>query len=267
VTHAPLSGTVNSGGSATIILKMSEAVTVSGGTAIVSGTLVNSGALVASSTGGIVEIAGGAAVSGSAVQIANGIVDVRSGGTANVAFLATGSGGLMIADVSGGTGAFTGAVFGFGGVNHANHKQYIDLVSVTSAPNTISLSYASATGSGTLRVSSSGAVVASIELIGTYTSKNFSAKADGQGHVEIVDPTVPNGGSVAPAQRHRPAGHRLRCADDARLFPERRRHRRHLDGERRPPRRGNRADRQLHGRNLRHRRRRRRRDAGHARAA
>jgi len=32
-----------------------------GGTAIASGTLVNSGALVASSTGGIVEIAGGAA--------------------------------------------------------------------------------------------------------------------------------------------------------------------------------------------------------------
>jgi len=40
-------------------------------------------------------------------------------------------------------------------------------------------------------------VVASIVMIGTYTSKNFSTKADGQGSVEIVDPTVPNGGSVA----------------------------------------------------------------------
>ena len=162
-----------------------------------SGTLVNSGALVASGMGGVVEIAGGAAVSGSAVQIGNGIVDVGSGGTANVAFLATGTGGLLIADVSGSISAFTGTVVGFGGVNHANHKQYIDLVSVTSAPNTISLSYLPASGSGTLRVSSGGAVVASIEMIGAYTSKNFSIKADGQGNVEIVDPTVPNGGSVA----------------------------------------------------------------------
>jgi hypothetical protein len=145
----------------------------------------------------VVKIAVGAAVSGSAVQIGNGTVDVRSGGTANVAFLATGSGGLVIADVSGGTSAFTGAVFGFGGVNHANNKQYIDLVSVTSAPNTISLSYLPSSGSGTLQVSSGSAVVASIEMIGTYTSKNFSTKADGQGNVEIVDPTVPNGGSVA----------------------------------------------------------------------
>ena len=49
--------------------------------------------------------------------------------------------------------------------------------------------------SGTLV--NSGALVASIEMIGAYTSKNFSIKADGQGNVEIVDPTVPNGGSVA----------------------------------------------------------------------
>ena len=50
----------------------------------------------------------------------------------HVAFLSTGSGGLEIADTSANRSAFTGAVSGFGGVNHTNHKQFIDLVSVTS---------------------------------------------------------------------------------------------------------------------------------------
>jgi hypothetical protein len=128
----------------------------------------------------------------------NGVVDVLSGGTANVAFQAVGSGGLEIADSPGNVSAFTGTVSGFGGMNHTNHKQFIDLVSVTSAPNTISLSYLPAAGSGTLFVSSGGAVVAQINMIGSYTSANFSIKADSNGNVEIVDPTVPNGGSVAP---------------------------------------------------------------------
>jgi hypothetical protein len=83
----------------------------------------------------------------------------------------------------------------------------IDLVSVTSAAHTISLSYVPATGSGTLFVSSGGRVVALINMIGSYTSANFSAKADSNGKVEIVDPTVVNGGRVfqgppAPFPRH-----------------------------------------------------------------
>jgi hypothetical protein len=40
--------------------------------------------------------------------------------------------------------------------------------------------------------------VAQINMIGAYTSANFSAKADCAGNVEIVDPTVVNGGSVEP---------------------------------------------------------------------
>ena len=76
--------------------------------------------------------AGGAVVSGGAVVVGNGIVDVLSGGTANIAFLSTGSGGLEIADTS--NSRFTGTISGFGGVNHTNHKQFIDLVSVTPPP-------------------------------------------------------------------------------------------------------------------------------------
>jgi hypothetical protein len=47
----------------------------------------------------------------------------------------------------------------------------------------------------------SGATLeAQIKMIGNYTSANFNAKADSDGNVEIVDPMVPNGGSVAPAR-------------------------------------------------------------------
>ena len=118
--------------------------TMNGGTAIVSGTVLNSGTLLASGAGSLLAIASGAVVTGGAVVVGNGIVDVLSGGSANIAFLANGSGGLEIADTNVNSSTFTGTVSGFGGANHTNHKQFIDLVSVTSAPNTISLSYVSA---------------------------------------------------------------------------------------------------------------------------
>ena len=123
-------------------------------------------------------------------------------GSASVRFLSNGSGGLEIADSLGNVSAFTGLVSGFGGVNHSNHKQFIDLTSVTFASGQIHLSYTSAAGSGTLSVVSGAAVVARINMIGSYTSANFSAKAGSNGNVEIVDPTVPNGGTGAakPAQ-------------------------------------------------------------------
>jgi hypothetical protein len=138
-------------------------------------------------------------VSGGAVIVGNGLVDVLSGGTANIAFRSTGSGGLEIADTNANSSTFTGAVSGFGGVNHTNHKQFIDLVSVTSAAHTISFSYTSAAGSGTLTVSSSGAVVASIDLVGAYTSSSFHIVSGISGTVAITDPAVVNGGTVEPA--------------------------------------------------------------------
>jgi hypothetical protein len=136
------------------------------------------------------------------LMVGNGIVDVLSGGTANVSFQATGSGGLEIADSLANSSAFTGKISGFGGANHTNHAQFIDLVSVTSAPGQIHLSYSSAAShtSGTLFVSSGGAVVAQINMIGNYTSANFSTRADSDGSVEIVDPAVPNGGIAFGAQ-------------------------------------------------------------------
>jgi hypothetical protein len=172
--------------------------TLSGGSAIVTGTVVNSSTFTASGLGTLIEIGSGGVVSGGAVVVGNGIVDVLSGGSANVAFQANGSGGLEIEDSANNASAFTGKVSGFGGAGHANHKQFIDLTSVAFVSGAILLHYISAAShtSGTLFVSSGGTAVAAINIIGAYTSANFSAKADGSGNVEITDPAVPNGGSA-----------------------------------------------------------------------
>ena len=106
--------------------------------------------MFASGSGSLVEILSGSVVSGGVVKVGNGVVDIQSGGTANVSFLSTGIGGLEIEDTSTNSGAFTGTVTGFGGASHANHTQYIDLVSVTS-DGTNPLSY---TPSGTPAVRS-----------------------------------------------------------------------------------------------------------------
>jgi hypothetical protein len=176
---------------------------LSGGSAIVTGTVVNSGTFVASGASSLIEIDSGGTVSG-AVTIGNGLVHVLSGGSASVAFVATGSGGLAIDDTNVNSSTFGGRVSGFGGANHTNHKQFIDLVSVTSAPNTISLSYvpAAANTSGTLFVSSGGVTVAAITMVGHYSAGNFHITAGSGGTVEIVDPAVPNGGSVQTFPAH-----------------------------------------------------------------
>ena len=71
--------------------------------------------------------------------------------------------------------------------------QFVGILRLSSVANTISFSYAPAAGSGTLTVSSGGQVVASIDMIGSYTSANFSIIAGVGGTVAIVDPSVVNG--------------------------------------------------------------------------
>jgi hypothetical protein len=176
---------------------------MSGGTVVVTGAVtVSGGTLVASGIGGSILIASGAVVSGGAITIGNGIVDIQSGGSANVAFLANGSGGLEIADTQTNPEAYTGVVSGFGGAFHTNHTQFIDLISVPfGAGMTLSYPVNSANTSGTLTVSSGGHLVASIGMIGTYSAGNFHIKSGISGTVEITDPHVLNGGTVE-AQIH-----------------------------------------------------------------
>ena len=173
--------------------------TLSGGSAlVVSGTVLNSGTFIASGLGTLIEIGSGGVVSGGAVVVGNGIVDVLSAAPPTSPSSRTAQAASRSRTSANNASAFTGKVSGFGGPGHANHKQFIDLVSVTSAVGQIHLSYGSAAShtSGTLFVSSGGTLVAEINIIGAYTSANFSAKADSNGNVEITDPAVPNGGSA-----------------------------------------------------------------------
>ena len=176
--------------------------TLSGGTAVVTGAVTNGGTLFASSSGSLVEIASGAVVNGGVAEVGDGLVAILGSSSENVGFLSSGTGGLAIADMSGHSTAFKGRVSGFGGVVHSNTNQFIDLVSVTFSAGQITSSYLPANAantSGTLFVSSGGVQVAAITMVGHYSAGNFVISAGSGDIVEITDPTVPNGGSVAPA--------------------------------------------------------------------
>ena len=179
-------------------------VETSGGNVVVSGTVSNGGTLFANSAGDQVSITLGAVVNGGVALINNGIVKIAGSSGESVKFLPLGDGGLAIADKADQTSAFSGRVSGFGGGDHSNNVQFINLPSVTFNPN-VSWSYVSANSSntsGTLFVSSGG-LVAAINFVGAYSSGNFEfgdgAHASGaiSGTVTIRDPVVPNGGTVS----------------------------------------------------------------------
>jgi hypothetical protein len=168
------------------------------GTVIVSGSVTNSGTLVASGSGSLITIAAGATVNSGAVEIANGVVSIASGGAANIDFLANDSGGLLLS----GTGkldtnkAISG--FGSGATVHTDHAEYIDFTSINFTGATVSYTSATGNSSGTLIVSSGGKT-ASVTLIGSYSAGNFSS-ASLSGTLEITDPAaVAQGGTVQSA--------------------------------------------------------------------
>ncbi len=158
------------------------------GTVVVSNTVSNGGTLLAAARGGVVEVTNGGVVSGAAVVVGNGIVEVQSGGSADVSFRAGGSGGLLIEDSQGDPTAFTGRVSGFGGVTHANHAEFIELTSVTFSAGQVSETYSGTGSGGVLTVSSGGNIVAEINFVGSYTSANFHLAAGSDGKVKITDP-------------------------------------------------------------------------------
>jgi hypothetical protein len=160
---------------------------------IVSGTVANSGGtLFASAANSLIDIAG--VVSGGGVEIANGVVEVGSGGSARVTFATGDSGGLVLD----GTGALTVVVSGFGvsgGSAHKDHNEYIDFAAIGTGATVSYASAAAANTGGTLTVSSGG-TSASVELIGTYSIGNFTSSTASDGSFEVQDPAVVDGGSV-----------------------------------------------------------------------
>jgi hypothetical protein len=163
----------------------------SGSTVIVSGTVANSGGtLFASDSGSRVQIASGAVVHGGVAEVGNGVVEIAGSSGENVAFLAFGTGGLVLDQLG---SAYTGKVSGFGGSGHSDHNQFIDFLLIGSGASVTYTSAASHT-SGTLTVTS-GSVSATVTLVGTYSAGNFSGSTVG-GHVRITDPAAVNGGSA-----------------------------------------------------------------------
>jgi hypothetical protein len=158
------------------------------GTVVVSGNVSNGGTLLAAARGGVVEVTDGGVVSGAAVVVGNGLVEMQSGGSADVSFRAGGSGGLLIEDSQSKPTAFGGHVSGFGGAAHGNHVEFIELSSVTFSAGQVSETYSGTSSGGVLTVSSGGNIVAEISFVGSYTSANFHLAAGSDGKVKITDP-------------------------------------------------------------------------------
>jgi hypothetical protein len=138
--------------------------TLSGGTALVTGTVTNGGTLFASGSGSLLQIGSSAVVNGGLAEVGDGLVAILGSSSENVKFLSSGNGGLAIADTAGHTTAFKGRISGFGGTAHEKHTQFIDLINVVSSGGQITSSYIPAAGnnSGTLFISSGGVQVAAI---------------------------------------------------------------------------------------------------------
>ncbi len=176
-------------------------IETNGGAAIISGVITNGGTLFAAGAGNLVEIVSGAVINGGVALIGDGIVDIAGSSGETIKFLSNGSGALEIADMPGHASAFSGSVTGFGGSDHSNHAQFIDLTQVVSSAGVITSRYVSANSgntSGTLFVSSGGTLVAAIKMVGNYSAGNFVITSGNGGTVAITDPGVANGGSVNP---------------------------------------------------------------------
>src|SRR5262249_17254176 len=176
--------TVNALSGANIVLATTGQTTINSGvievengaTLTLGGTVSNTGTLF---TDGILNFAG--VVKGGASLIANGVIDIQRASSENVAFQSGGTGGLELAVAS----AYTGKVSGFG----SNSSQFIDLSNINSVGATVS--YNSMTSSsGVLRVTSGGHTVASINMVGQYTTADFHPGSDSSGHLQITDPPV-----------------------------------------------------------------------------
>jgi autotransporter passenger strand-loop-strand repeat protein len=189
--------------------------TLSGGTALLGGTIVNSGVLYASGADSFIEILAGSTINGGGiVKIGDGIVDIQSqADTENVVFVAGGTGGLEIDDSNFlifPTQGFGGTISGFG----QNTQQFIDLTAVTS-DSTVEATYTSTgASSGVLTVTSGllglplvHVTVAQISFAGQYTTSSFKISSGPDGTVEITDPPVAEPGSSGAAATLALGGH------------------------------------------------------------
>ena len=138
-------------------------------------------------------ITSGVVVNGGDVEVGNGIVDVKSGGTANVTFLSTGTGGLEIEDTQANPTAYTGVVSGFGGVRsrepYAIHRSHRRRTTPPVSPGHLQRQWLQhwRRADSLQRLA---LTVAEITLVGTYETSNFHISSGISGTVKITDPSI-----------------------------------------------------------------------------
>ncbi len=183
-------------GNAAVIASGALVEAIEGGTVVVgSGAVItNSGTLLAGDLGpGTVVVSG--TVSGNAVTVGeDGLVNVASGGFANVAFGVNDNGTLELADISGGTGVFSGTVTGFGGFGGEYPDQLIELGGVAYDSGASATFTPTGFDSGTLTVSSGATIYAAVKLVGDYINATFTIVDDG-GKLAVSDPLSVLGGT------------------------------------------------------------------------
>jgi serralysin len=149
----------------------------SGGTA--SNTTVLGGGSETVSSGGVLN---GATISG------GGLVDIQSGGTAGSSTITISSGTLKLEDSQ----HFSGSIAGLA----TSGAQNVDLTDISFAALQ-TLGYSGNTQSGVLTVTD-GTHTAMLNMIGNYTNLSFKPTNDGNGGVQITDPPVSSGSTLAP---------------------------------------------------------------------
>jgi autotransporter passenger strand-loop-strand repeat protein len=210
--------TIGSGGKVELHGAASDTTVSSGGTlqlmvgaTLLGTTTFSAGATEAIGSGYVVtdlqvgsgltlEIDGHGSATGSTTVMSGGTVDVRSAGTLNGGTLSGGlieimSGGIVgtnefdFATSAGGTlqlddsQHFGGVISGFGVPGG------IDLRDIAFGTGTM-VGYSSNTSSSGVLTVTSGAEVATINLLGQYTAANFNIQTDGHGGTLVTDPPV-----------------------------------------------------------------------------
>ena len=167
-------GAVLSGGLQEVHTVARDTTVSSGGRQLVENTGVAYRTTI--SSGGRETVSSGGAASG--VTISGGTLEIAHGGTVDMAGFA--GGGILVLDDA---TQFSGRISGFAVPGQ------IDLANIAFHSATTSLTWTQATGSGTLQVSD-GSNLASLVLIGTYTSGQFHIQSDGASGTLVTDPPV-----------------------------------------------------------------------------
>jgi autotransporter passenger strand-loop-strand repeat protein len=147
-----------------------------GGIAVLSGGV---GSALVVSGGNLVVYSGGALTGGLTIEAGTATISGTAAAGQTISF--TGPTGDLVLENLGG---FAAKIAGMSGTG-----QKVDLLGFAYSSSTESAVWSQGTGSGTLTVTD-GAQVASLTLIGSYVTSNFTLSNDGHGGTYVLDPPV-----------------------------------------------------------------------------